>query len=106
MPSFSHDGLVRLFVNRPELAVELLRDVLGIDVPDYIDARIDSADLTDIEPATRYADLVVLLSGGAAAEPPSWSRSSSVSTTTSCWRGRRTWPTCGRACVARSSFSW
>ncbi len=61
MPSFSHDGLVRLFQDRPELAVELLRDVLGIEVPAYTETRIASIDATDIEPASRYADLVVLL---------------------------------------------
>src|SRR5690606_20807531 len=54
----------RLFYNRPELAVDLLRGVLGVEVPAYAEARIESADATDIEPAARYADLVVLLVDG------------------------------------------
>lgn len=53
MPSFSHEGCVRLFYNRPELAVELLRDVLGVRVPAYTEARVDTADLSDLEPAAR-----------------------------------------------------
>jgi hypothetical protein len=31
MPSLTHEGLVSLFRNRPELAPELLRDALGIE---------------------------------------------------------------------------
>lgn len=65
MPSFSHEGLVRLFNDRPMLAVELLRDVLGIAVPPHRRVRIASADLTDIQPAPRYADAVVLLDADA-----------------------------------------
>ncbi len=59
--SFLHEGFVRLFHDRPALVAELLRDVLGVELPRYTEARIESADLTDIEPAKRYADLVVLL---------------------------------------------
>lgn len=56
-----HEALLLLFRNRPTLAPELLRDALGIDMPAYTEARIDSADLTDIQPAEYRADLVVLL---------------------------------------------
>ena len=62
--SFQHEGFVRLFRNRPVLAAELLRDVLGVELPRFTEARIESADLTDIEPAKRYADLVILLVDG------------------------------------------
>jgi hypothetical protein len=61
MPSYEHEGLIRLFRNRPELAPELLRDALRVELPAYSEARIESADLTDLEPAERHADLVVLL---------------------------------------------
>jgi hypothetical protein len=61
MPSYEHEGLIRLFRNRPELAPELLRDALRIELPAYSEARVESADLTDLEPAERHADLVVLL---------------------------------------------
>ena len=64
MPSYEHEGLIRLFRNRPELAPELLRDALSIELPAYSEARVESADLTDLEPAERRADLVVLLVDG------------------------------------------
>jgi hypothetical protein len=64
MPSYEHEGLIRLFRNRPELAPELLRDGLRIELPAYSEARVESADLTDLEPAERHADLVVLLIDG------------------------------------------
>jgi len=64
MPSLLHEALLMLFRNRPALAPELLRDTLHISLPKYTDVRIDSADLTDIQPAEYRADLVVLLLQG------------------------------------------
>jgi hypothetical protein len=64
MPSFLHEALLMLFRNRPALAPELLRDALHVALPDYTDVRIDSADLTDLQPAEYRADLVVLLLHG------------------------------------------
>jgi hypothetical protein len=64
MPSQLHEALLLLFRNRPTLAPELLRDALHMEVPDYTEARIDSADLTHIQPTEYRADLVVLLSRG------------------------------------------
>jgi len=61
MPSHPHEWLVELFRNRPLLAPELLRDALHVDLPRFTEARIDSADLTDIQPTEYRADLVVLL---------------------------------------------
>lgn len=61
MPSQLHDVLLLLFRNRPELAAELLRDALHVQLPDYTEARIESAELTDVQPAEYRADLVVLL---------------------------------------------
>jgi hypothetical protein len=61
MPSHLHEALLLLFRNRPTLAPELLRDALHMTLPPYSEARIDSADLTDIQPAEYRADLVVLL---------------------------------------------
>ncbi len=61
MPSHFHEALLLLFRNRPALAPELLREALHLQLPDYTDVRIDSADLTDIQPAEYRADLVVLL---------------------------------------------
>ena len=61
MPSPLHEALLELFRNRPALAPELLRDALQVPLPDYTDARIDSAELNLVQPAEYRADLVVLL---------------------------------------------
>jgi hypothetical protein len=64
MPSQLHEALLLLFRNRPELAPELLRDALQVELPAYSEARIESAELSDIQPAEYRADLVVLLYEG------------------------------------------
>lgn len=64
MPSLSHEALVLLFRNRPELAPELLRDVLGVPLPGYTEVRVESADLTQVAPTGYHADLVLLLVEG------------------------------------------
>ncbi|MES1240704.1 MAG: hypothetical protein ABUT39_03705 [Acidobacteriota bacterium] len=61
MPSMAHEILVDLFKNRPSLAAEILVEVLGLSLPPYAEARIASADLTEIQPAEYRADIVVLL---------------------------------------------
>jgi hypothetical protein len=61
MPSHLHEALLLLFRNRPSLAPALVREALHVQLPDYTDVRIDSADLTDIQPAEYRADLVILL---------------------------------------------
>ena len=57
----AHEILVDLFKNRPSLAAEILVEVLGLSLPAYTEARIASADLTEIQPAEYRADVVVLL---------------------------------------------
>lgn len=64
MPSQLHEVLLQLFRNRPALAPELLRDALHQELPSYTEVRIDSADLSEIQPAEYRADLVVLLLDG------------------------------------------
>jgi hypothetical protein len=66
MPSFQHEVLLQLFRNRPLLAAELLRDALHETLPTFTQARLESAELTDIQPAEYRADLVVLLLHGQA----------------------------------------
>jgi hypothetical protein len=61
MPSMAHEILVDLFKNRPSLAAEILVEVLGLSLPAYTEARIASADLTEIQPAEYRADVVVVL---------------------------------------------
>jgi hypothetical protein len=64
MPSLSHEALVMLFRNRLELAPELLRDALGLEVPSYSEIRVESIDLSEVVPAEYRADFVVLLVEG------------------------------------------
>ena len=59
-----HEGLVLLFRNRPALAPELLQRSLGVVLPEYSEARVESAELTQVVPTPYRADLVVLLSAG------------------------------------------
>jgi hypothetical protein len=61
MPSFHHEALLQLFRNRAGLAPSLLRDALHKQLPPFTNARIESADLSNIQPAEYRADLVVLL---------------------------------------------
>lgn len=61
MPSHLHEALVQLFRNRPLLAAKLLQTKLHAELPRYTDARIHSADLTEVQPAEYRADLVVVL---------------------------------------------
>ena len=63
MPSRLHEDLLRLFQNRPSLAAELAREALHVQLPDYEEARVDSANLSDLRPAEYRADLVILLMG-------------------------------------------
>jgi hypothetical protein len=64
MASLRHEGLLHLFRNRPALAPELLRDSLGLSLPDWSEARVESAELTEVVPTEYRADLVVLLLDG------------------------------------------
>jgi hypothetical protein len=64
MRSQLHEALLLLFRNRPTLAPELMRDALHFDLPAFTEARIDSAELTEVKPVEYRADLVVLLLDG------------------------------------------
>ncbi len=64
MSSMRHEGLLLLFRNRPTLAPELLRDALGVGLPAWSEARVESAELTEVVPTEYRADLVVLLLEG------------------------------------------
>jgi hypothetical protein len=61
MPSKEHEALIHLFRSRPSLAPELLESALGVSVPVYGEARLESAELTDCMPTEYRADAVVLL---------------------------------------------
>ena len=59
-----HEGLLALFRNRPTLAPELLQDALGLELPPWSEARVESAEFTQVVPTEYRADLVVLLLDG------------------------------------------
>lgn len=61
MPSLQHEDLLRLFENRPALAAELAREALRASLPEFSEAQLYSANLSDLRPAEYRADLVVLL---------------------------------------------
>lgn len=62
MPSWDHEGLVELFRSDPRLAAELLSGPLGLELPAFAEARVESGNLTQLNPAELRADLVVSLS--------------------------------------------
>jgi len=70
MPSQLHEAHVLLFRNRPEMAAELIRDVLGAKVPRFKEAQVFSADLTEVAPTEYRADLIVRLFGGSRKKKP------------------------------------
>lgn len=61
MPSLLHESLVKLFRNRLELAPELLREALSIELPAYAEVRLESAEVT---PTVYQADHAVALVDG------------------------------------------
>jgi hypothetical protein len=62
MPSQLHESHLLLFRNQPALAAELIRGVLGAELPSFREARVVSADLTDMKPTEYRADMVIELS--------------------------------------------
>lgn len=61
MPSQLHESHLLLFRNQPTLAAELIRGVLGAQLPSFREARVVSADLTDMTPTEYRADMVIEL---------------------------------------------
>lgn len=61
MSSNLHEVLVEIFRMRPSLAAELLIDALGVELPRFVDARLEPADFVEITPTEVRADTVVVL---------------------------------------------
>ena len=61
MPSQLHESHLFLFRNQPELAADLIRGALGVTLPSYAEARMNSAELTEVQPPEYRADMVVEL---------------------------------------------
>ncbi len=64
MPSLLHEGIVALVREKPELAADLLRELLHVSVPAFTEARLAEASLNDLIPTEYRADAVVLLVEG------------------------------------------
>lgn len=62
MPSSLHEVLIEMFRQRPSLAADLLIGALGLELPSYERAEIESADSTVLTPTEYRADAVVILS--------------------------------------------
>lgn len=61
MPSPPHEVTIELFRNQPRLARQLLSEVLHVELPDCGEARLDSADLPQLQPTEYRADAVITL---------------------------------------------
>ena len=61
MPSLLHEGIVALVREKPELAADLLRELLGVAVPQFTEARLAETSLNELVPTEYRADAVVLL---------------------------------------------
>jgi hypothetical protein len=66
MPSRVHEALIEMFRHRPSLAAELLTEALGVDLPPFQQARLESGEFTDVTPTEYRADAVVVLTAGEA----------------------------------------
>lgn len=64
MPSLLHEGIIELVRAKPELAADLLRELLHVSVPAFTEARLADASLNDLVPTEYRADAVVLLVDG------------------------------------------
>jgi hypothetical protein len=63
MPSSQHEAFVQVVENQPVVVAELIRDVLGVKVPEYRLARVESSNANDFTHVERHADATVVLSG-------------------------------------------
>jgi hypothetical protein len=64
MPSLLHEGILALVREKPQLAADLLRELLGVAVPPFTEARLAEASLNELVPTEYRADAVVLLVEG------------------------------------------
>lgn len=70
MTSANHEGLVELLRSKPAFGAQLLRDLLGIDVPWGSHARLSEETHRKFPSITRHADAVILFDGGASKRRP------------------------------------
>ena len=61
MPSPRHDALIQLFKDRPELAVEILRDLMGVEMPATPLVRVEDSTFNTRPSGDLEADVVIVL---------------------------------------------
>lgn len=61
MPTPTHEAWAEMVRADPAVAAKLLGGLLGVAVPTFISARLESADLTHLQPTEFHADAVVAL---------------------------------------------
>jgi hypothetical protein len=61
MPSPRHDALVQLFRDRPQLAVEILRDLMGVELPATPLVRLESTSFNTRPSGDLEADVVAVM---------------------------------------------
>lgn len=103
MPSFPHEAPLELLRECPELAVRVLRELLGFEVPAGRPIAAIEADFTQPRPTERRAELVLRVGGddpvlGIIVEVQ---RSIDARKGT---RGRCTRPRCSRDCDVKSAW--
>lgn len=55
-----HEAVIRLFLERPDLAADILVRSLNVELPDFDYVGAESADLTEVTPVSRHADSVIV----------------------------------------------
>jgi hypothetical protein len=61
MPSAPHDALVQIFKDRPQLAVEILRDLMGVELPATPLVQLENTSFNTRRSDDIHADLVMVL---------------------------------------------
>lgn len=61
MPSPRHDALIRLFKDRPQLAVDILRDLMEVELPDTALTQVEDSTFNTRPSDDIEADLVLVL---------------------------------------------
>ncbi|GII77400.1 hypothetical protein Sru01_23820 [Sphaerisporangium rufum] len=61
MPTAQHEALHRIFQERAELLPRVLRNELGVPLPDPVKVEIMNVDLTDMQPVPRWVDTLLML---------------------------------------------
>ena len=59
--SYEHESILELFRERKTLAVELVTEALGIQLPEWASISITEAELGQVDPVEARADLVLVL---------------------------------------------